>query len=135
MMNTRSVILLFVIAVLVAGCKTQYVSVPEFHTDTLWQYLSLRDSVYLHDSTIVKERGDTVVIERWHTRWHDRFITDTIYRSRRDSISVPYPIERKLTKWESFCIDYGKVMTGVTIGSLVLILLFIIIWLRHNGRI
>lgn len=135
MMNTRSVILLFVIAVLVVGCKTQYVSVPEFHTDTLWQYLSLRDSVYLHDSTIVKERGDTVVIERWHTRWHDRFITDTVYRSRRDSISVPYPIERKLTRWESFCIDYGKVMTGVTLGSLVLILLFIIIWLRHNGRI
>lgn len=135
MMNTRSVILLFVIAVLVVGCKTQYVSVPEYHTDTLWQYLSLRDSVYLHDSTIVKERGDTVVIERWHTRWHDRFITDTLYRSRRDSISVPYPVERQLTKWESFCIGYGKVMTGVTLGSLFLILLFIIIWLRHNGRI
>ena len=90
---------------LLSGCTTtKYVPVPEYHTDTLRQVTVRHDSVMVHDSIHVSEKGDTVRIERWHTQWRDRWRTDTIYQSKRDSI--PYPVEvvkevpAQLTWWQ-----------------------------------
>ena len=42
------------------------------------------DSIYVHDSTVVTIKGDTVTMTRWKTRYVERVkckqITDTIYR-------------------------------------------------------
>ena len=90
---------------LFSGCTTtKYVPVPEYHTDTLRQVTVRHDSVMVHDSIHITEKGDTVRIERWHTQYRDRWRTDTIYKSKRDSI--PYPVEvtkevpAKLTWWQ-----------------------------------
>ena len=40
-----------------------------------------------------------------------------------DSIQVPYPVERNLTKWEKVKMDIG----GITIGACVVILLLIMV--------
>jgi hypothetical protein len=83
---------------------TKYVPVPEYHTDTLRQVTVRHDSVMVHDSIHVSEKGDTVRIERWHTQYRDRIVRDTVYQSKRDSI--PYPVEvvkevpAKLTWWQ-----------------------------------
>lgn len=41
-----------------------------------------RDTVIVRDSTVVNQRGDTVMVDRWHTqyitKWKDRTVTDTI---------------------------------------------------------
>ena len=79
------------ICALCSCSTTKYVPVPEFHTDTLLLTRNIWDSIYVHDSTYVREAGDTILIERWHTQWRDRWRTDTIYQSKRDSI--PYPVE------------------------------------------
>jgi hypothetical protein len=80
---------------------TQYVPVVEHHTDTLTRTVHHRDSIHITDSTVIREKGDTVFVDRWHTRWHDRTLHDTIYQATHDSIPVPYPVtkyvERKLT--------------------------------------
>ena len=77
---------------LFSGCTTtKYVPVPEYHTDTLRQVTVRHDSVMVHDSIHVSEKGDTVRIERWHTQYRDRWHTDTVYQSKHDSI--PYPVE------------------------------------------
>lgn len=87
------------------GCTTtKYVTVPEYHTDTLIQTKVLKDSVWLHDSTFIREKGDTVLIERWHTQYKWRELHDTTYVSKTDSI--PYPVEvtkevpAELTWWQ-----------------------------------
>ena len=96
---------------LLSGCTTtKYVPVIENHTDTLRVVQHHRDSIYLHDSTFVHEfiQGDTVriVTEMWHTQYRDRLKTDTVYRSRVDSVPVPYPVEKTvkvekpLTWWQ-----------------------------------
>lgn len=116
-------ILFAVLTMLLAGCKTKQVivTVPEYHTDTIWQSNTLRDSIYLHDSVYVKEHGDTILIERWHTAYRDRVKTDTIYKSRVDSVGVPYPVteyvEKKLSK-----VQKGLMGTGVL--SLLAIVVF-----------
>ena len=49
------------------------------------------------------------------------------YINRIDSISVPYPVEKKLTKWEQAKVDYG----GYALVA-VIILLTLAIWLARR---
>ena len=117
------VILMFfvgiVVCLLLGSCTTtKYVTVPEYHTDTLYQNHVLHDSIHVRDSVYFKEytKGDTVYQEktRWMTEWRERLKTDTIYKAKTDSVSVPFPIEVKvpaeLSKWQSFRIVLGDIV-------------------------
>lgn len=101
---------------------TKYVPVVEHRTDTLLKYSSTRDSIYVHDSVCVSERGDTVLIDRWHTKWRDRWHCDTVYRARTDSVPVPYPVEvvkevaKPLTWWQQARMHVG----GIVIFGLII---------------
>ena len=101
---------------------TKFVPVVEHRTDTLLKYSSTRDSIYVHDSVCVSERGDTVLIDRWHTQWRDRWHCDTVYRARTDSVPVPYPVEvvkevaKPLTWWQQARMHVG----GIVIFGLII---------------
>jgi acetyl-CoA carboxylase beta subunit len=120
-------------AVALAGCKTREVVVTEHHTDTLRLVQHHRDSIYLHDSTFVREyiQGDTVriITEMWHTKYRDRLKTDTLYRSRTDSVPVPYPVIKEVKKPLTM-IEKGLMGTGI--GSIVGILFYCIIIIRRR---
>ena len=127
------IIVMIAAAVALAGCKTREVVVTEHHTDTLRLVQHHRDSIYLHDSTFVREyvQGDTVriVTEMWHTKYRDRLKTDTLYRSRTDSVPVPYPVVKEVKKPLTM-IEKGLMGTGI--GSLVGILFYCIILIRKR---
>lgn len=113
---------------LLMGCTTtKYVPIPEYHNDTVRVTQYQRDSIYMHDSILVRQQGDTVTIDRWHTQYRDRWHTDTIYKSRVDS--VPYKVEvvkeipAKLSWWERLRLNVSNVLLGVAV--LVIILFFI----------
>lgn len=129
----RLIIVMIAAAVALAGCKTREVVVTEHHTDTLRVVQHHRDSIYLHDSTFVREyiQGDTVriVTEMWHTKYRDRLKTDTLYRSRTDSVPVPYPVIKEVKKPLNF---FEKAMMGTGIGSIVGILFYCIILIRRR---
>ena len=129
----RKIIVMIAAAVALAGCKTREVVVTEHHTDTLRVVQHHRDSIYLHDSTFVREyiQGDTVriVTEMWHTKYRDRLKTDTLYRSRTDSVPVPYPVIKEVKKPLNF---FEKAMMGTGIGSIVGILFYCIILIRRR---
>lgn len=121
-------------AVAVTGCKTTtYVPVVEHHTDTIRVVQHNRDSIYLHDSTFVREfvQGDTVriVTEMWHTKFRDRLKTDTIYRSRTDSVPVPYPVVKEVKKPLTL-IEKGLMGTGI--ASIVGFLFYFYIYIRKR---
>jgi hypothetical protein len=121
--------MMIILAVAVTGCKTTtYVPVVEHHTDTLRVVQHHRDSIYLHDSTFVREciQGDTVrvVTEMWHTKYRDRLKTDTIYRSRTDSVPVPYPVVKEVKKPLTM-IEKGLMGTGIAALTAILIFFFI----------
>lgn len=93
------------------GCKSvRYVPVPEYHTEykTKTDSFVKRDSVWVKDSVWLWMQGDTVYKERWHMKYNDRYVyrnkTDTLMKT--DSVRVPYPVERKLGKWEQVKIEY-----------------------------
>ena len=128
------IIVMMFMAVAVTGCKTTtYVPVVEHHTDTIRAVQHHRDSIYLHDSTFVREfiQGDTVriITEMWHTKYRDRLKTDTLYRSRTDSVPVPYPVIKEVKK-PLTTIEKGLMGTGI--GAIVGILFYCIIFLRKK---
>ena len=103
---------LLVAVVVLSGCTTtRYIPVIEHTTDTLVQRVVERDSIHVHDSIRVTEKGDTVTIERWHTQYRDRWHHDSIYIARHDTIPQPYPvteyIERKRTSFEWSLLAFG----------------------------
>ena len=101
---------------MLVSCKTheRIVTVYQHHTDTLIYTKVQRDSIYSHDSIYIKEKGDTVWIEKWHTRWRDRLLTDTLYISKVDSVPKPYAvpeyIEKPLTWWQKTRIYAGNIL-------------------------
>ena len=64
------------------------------------------DSVYKRDSVFVKEKGDTIYkyVERYRDRY--KFLRDTIYRYKVDSVYVDkervVKVEKQLTAWQRF---------------------------------
>ena len=112
---------LLVVAAMFAGCTTtQYVPVPEYHTDTTYITKQQRDSIWLHDSTYIHDRGDTVLIERWRTKYVERMRIDTLYKHKIDSVAVPYQVPATLSRWQRFCCDYGKIMLGMSVALILL---------------
>jgi hypothetical protein len=70
-----------------------------------------RDSIWQHDSVLIKDKGDTVLIEKWHTKYIEKVSHDTTYVAKIDSIPVPYEVtnyvEKKLSKPQSVLMTIG----------------------------
>ena len=122
-------VVLLLLAMLTSCKTTRYVSVPEYHkeyinrTDTFLR----SDTLFRLDSVVIRQQGDTTVIEK--IRWQNRFVnvykvkTDTIIKT--DSIRVPYPVEKKLSKWQQLRLDFG----GWAMGLIVIVIFFVVVWL------
>ena len=109
-----------------SSCKSvEYVTVPEYHTDTLYQSKVEKDSVWLHDSIHVKERGDTVWVERWHTKIHATELHDTVYQATHDTIATPYHVE-KIVEVEKPLTWWQHTKMGAGIAFILIIVLFLI---------
>lgn len=113
---------------LLTSCKTvETVRVPEVHSDTLIQTRWRTDSVVMRDSVVITEtaEGRTKFVVRWRDRV--RTLADTTYICLTDSVPVPYPVEKRLGKWEQLKVDYG----GYALAT-VIILLALAIWLARR---
>ena len=100
--------------VLIGCTKTEYITVERVRIDTTYIAQHQRDSIYLHDSTIIREAGDTVRIEKWHIRYVERQMYDTLYKVRVDSVPAPYPVEveveRQLTWWQQARLHLANIL-------------------------
>ena len=109
---------------ILTSCRSvRYVEVPVVSHDTAYIAAHQRDSIRLHDSIWIRERGDTVRIEHWHTEYRERTLHDTLYYSRTDTVQHPYPVEveveRQLTWWQRTRMTAG---TWALIAALLFIL-------------
>ena len=123
------IVLSIVLSFLVSCGSVKYIPVEKVKveyinkTDTFIQ----RDSIHFRDSVIVERAGDTVTINKvryvYKDKWRETVRIDSIIKT--DSVQVPYPVERNLSKWEKVKMDMG----GMAIGACLLLVLFIIIYL------
>lgn len=127
-------ILIPVLLLLLAGCspKTVYVPTETLRTDTVYSATVRVDSVIFHDSVSLMQRGDTVYLTKFRDRTRVRQRVDTVYQSMIDSVkvSVPYPVERKLSAWEKTKMDFG----GMAIGGLIVALIAVVLLVFRKRR-
>ena len=95
------------------GCKTkEYIKVPSVRTEYVCRTdtFAKLDSIYTKDSVYVFQKDDTVCHNKvvYRERYHNIYQvkTDTIIKT--DSVTVPYPIERQLTKNEQRLMSLGR---------------------------
>ena len=108
-------IVALLIALFFGSCRSVRVIEKEvIKTDTVLTTKIQIDSIYVNDSIYIREfvQGDTVHIttDRWHTRWRDRILYDSIYIAQRDTVTVTTTKEvpRKLNGWQWFQIWTGR---------------------------
>ena len=142
-----AVIIITVAALLLSSCKSiQYVPVETIkteyqnHTDTIKEI----DSVFSEKETIIREADSALVAKLGlQLKANERAIlilqkelqkqvsmqsehsTDTVIKT--DSIQVPYPVERKLTKGESLKMDAGGIAMGVCVAFIIIVVVYFII--------
>lgn len=132
-----TIIVGFLIVLLLGGCKgKEYITVPEYHTEYICRTdtFNKMDSVYLKDSVYVYQKGDTIYHNKvlYRDRYHNiyRVKTDTILKT--DSVSIPYAVERQLTKNEQRLMTLGRLFLGFLF--LVVIAMVSGIWWYHNKK-
>lgn len=146
MMKTSKIIVLTAL-MLCMGCAPRVVTVPEYH----YERHNTMDTVMMHDSilrernTIIREadsamlselgirlqQGERAILvlrkELERALSQQKEIThDTIIKT--DSIRVPYPVEKKLTKWQQLKIGAGEIILFVSC------LIAVFLWLRFLVR-
>lgn len=117
----KNTIFILLIASLVSACKSHKAIERDSVTiDTVVVNHTRHDSVYIesvkHDSIYVREKGDTLLIERWHTqyrdRWRDRLVYDSIYIAHRDTVVQTKIVEVKasLSWWQQTRLHIANIL-------------------------
>ena len=107
----KKILFLAVIATMLYSCKSvKYI--PEETTKIEYRDNFVRDSIFCYDSVFVKDKGDTLILEKFRYLYKNRIVKDSVFIN--DTIRVPYPVEvikevkAPLTGWQSFQIWCGR---------------------------
>ena len=107
----KKLLFLAVIATMLYSCKSaKYIPVETIKIE--YRDNLVRDSIFRYDSVFVKEKGDTLILERFRYLYKNRIVKDSIFIN--DTIRVSYPVEvikqvkAPLTSWQNFQIWCGR---------------------------
>ena len=102
------------VLIAMGSCRSvRYVPVETIKHDSIYITQHQKDSIYIHDSIYQKEKGDTVLIEKWHTKYIEKQVRDTLIQIQRDTIPQPYPYEvevpAQLSWWQKTRMRMGEI--------------------------
>ena len=123
-MKSLLYIILLTLAIFITSCRSiRYVPVETVRTEYKTRYSIRFDSIYEHDSIFLFLKGDTVYKEKYRYRYRYLTInkTDTIIMT--DSVQVPYPVEKQLSRWQQMKIELGGWAFGMVIISLIVFII------------
>lgn len=142
----RNIILSVSFCLSLAGCSNVVRYVPieirrircdtVTRKDTVKQYVykerkvtkMIKDSIHTVEDENGNEKSSHRVTERYiqienrDSIDYYRHLLDSLISIRADSVEVPYPVERTLTRWEQFKIDIG----GMAMGAFILLILYLL---------
>ncbi|GHT03098.1 hypothetical protein AGMMS49525_07630 [Bacteroidia bacterium] len=111
----------FLLLCLCTSCKTQYKYIPVENVKTEYRDNYIYDSIAVYDSIFVKEKGDTLIFEKYKYLYRDKIVRDSVVMT--DTIRVPYPVEvvkevkikEPPSGWENFQIWCERIAMGVAL--------------------
>ena len=131
--------LLFVLALmsLFASCGgVRYVPVERATHDSIYISRVERDSIHVHNSVYLEiiSKADTIYQTKYIQKvvYRDALRIDTLYVIQVDSVEVPVPVERELSRWERTKMKIGGLFVEV-IG--IVCLTVVVAWyVRRRGK-
>ena len=142
-MKTLSILLVLSWLLCLMGCRTvKFVPVPEYHTlyktrvDTVRRLDSVRDVQWMTVKEVdsaqlaalgiqIKGLKNALLIER--NKLLQKMSNEKTHKidtvMQRDSVRVPYPVEKPLTKWQRWKMDLGGWAMGVAAVLVILVIL------------
>lgn len=121
--------MLLMSGVWLSSCQSiKYVPVETIRTEYKTRDSIRFDSIYNRDSIYVLVKGDTVYQYKYKYLYKYQYINKTDTVIRVDSVQVPYPVEKQLSRWQSLKMKLG----GWAFGIIVVFMLFIIRWLVYT---
>ena len=135
-LNTRRkmisrLLIIFIAGLSLFGCKPCKVAQREtVIKDSLYITQRMIDRVLIRDSVFERQVHDTIY--RYRERETVRYLSlrDTLYIEKRDSVSVPYPVERELTRCEATRMRLGDILLIIVNIGLV----YVVIWLIRKRK-
>lgn len=100
----KKLLLAILLGILLSGCATtKYVEVPVDRVKIEYRDRVSVDTLYRNDSTIIREKGDTIFLEKYKYIYRVKELRDTV--NVTDTITVVKPIEvtkevNKLHNWQ-----------------------------------
>lgn len=122
-MKTIIYILIILLASAICSCRSvEYAPRETIKHDTTYINKLIKDSIYLKDSVYIHSKNDTVFVEKYKYKYIDKVVRDTSHVVKSDTISVPYPVEKRLTRWQQLKLDIG----GISIGIIIITILVVV---------
>lgn len=119
----KKLLLAILLGILLSGCATtKYVEVPVDRVKIEYRDRVSVDTLYRNDSTIIREKGDTVFLEKYKYIYRVKELKDTV--NVTDTITVVKPVEvtkevNKLHNWQVGLMVLGGV--AIALGGYKLI--------------
>lgn len=119
----KKLLLAILLGILLSGCaSTKYVEVPVDRVKIEYRDRVSIDTLYRNDSTIIREKGDTVFLEKYKYIYRVKELKDTV--NVTDTITVVKTVEvtkevNKLYNWQVGLMVLGGV--AIALGGYKLI--------------
>lgn len=116
--------ILLTLAICITSCRSiRYVPVETVKTEYKTRDSIRFDSIYEHDSIFLFVKGDTVYKEKYRYKYRYLTINKTDTVMLTDSVQIPYPVEKHLTRWQRMKIELGGWAFGIAIISLIVLII------------
>jgi hypothetical protein len=110
-MRTTVILLLLLI---LGSCRSSHLPISENNTADSLRTISVRsDSIVVHDSIYIVERGDTVFQYKYKYIYRDRVLHDTLHHHRCDTITQFVEVEKQLTFWQQKKMEIGSLVMWI----------------------
>ena len=117
------IIILLMSAIWFSSCRSiRHIPIETVKHDSIYISKILHDSIYQRDSIYVDRKGDTVLIYKDRYLYKYKNLVDTFYIHKVDSVQVPYPDEKRLSRWQSIKMELGGWAFGLVITFILIII-------------
>lgn len=130
------ILVLAILSFLPSCTTTKYVPIETIRTDTLNHYIHRIDSITQRDSIVEKiyMRGDTVVheVERYKLVERVKEVADTITEVKTEIKEIPVEVEKELTAWQKFKINFSEIVIGIAVLAISALIIMFVIFRRSK---
>ena len=130
------ILVLAILSFLPSCTSTKYVPVETIRTDSLNHYIHRIDSITQRDSIVEKiyMRGDTIVneVERYKFVERVKEVADTITEVKTVIKEIPVEVEKELTAWQKFKINFSEIVIGIAVLAISALIIMFVIFRRSK---